>query len=312
MYLKEKLRIFEKQDGVTVYMKALKGLCLISPLVVFFVSLLPLYAQETYSVQRAVLTVYRDGVVHVSITLLVDEYEPQIMLPLLSPPERVGNIIVLDENGSALDYDFSGDNIAIYSLGSKKVVLEYDTDGLTYKASGLWTINFTAPFELTLILPENATIMYLSGAPLAIRLSDSRFEMDLSPGSWEISYELPVQLPPTPPPPSPPPPPPEEKGQAYLSATTIGYMVVAIIILCSATIVIVYLRRRRIEKNLGDEEARVVRFIRERGGRVLEAELRENFPHIPRTSMWRLIKRLEKRGVVRVRKVGLQNVVELK
>ncbi|MEM2500994.1 MAG: MarR family transcriptional regulator, partial [Candidatus Bathyarchaeia archaeon] len=63
---------------------------------------------------------------------------------------------------------------------------------------------------------------------------------------------------------------------------------------------------------LSDEEAEIIRFIRRRGGRVLEAELRENFPHIPRTSMWRLIKRLEKQGVVRVRKVGLQNVVELK
>ncbi|MEM1885571.1 MAG: hypothetical protein QXZ24_08190 [Candidatus Jordarchaeales archaeon] len=43
----------------------------------------------------------------------------------------------------------------------------------------------------------------------------------------------------------------------------------------------------------------------------MEAELRKAFPNIPRTTMWRLIKKLEKKGILRVRKVGLQNVVEL-
>ncbi|MCX8171350.1 MAG: hypothetical protein N3E47_05200 [Candidatus Bathyarchaeota archaeon] len=265
----------------------------------------PLYAQETYMVQKAILTVYRDGVVHANITLLVDEYEPLITLPLLSP--RVSNVMVVDEGGSPLEYDLSVGNITIYSLGSTSITLEYDTDGITYKELGLWTINFTAPFELTLILPENATIMYISNplAILAIRAVGSRLEVDLSPGYWEISYEIPLQ-PPT------PPPPPTHPPLRVTWIPVIGYIAAAAVIICAATITILYLRRRRIEEALGDEEAEVVRFIRDKGGRVLEAELRENFPHIPRTSMWRLVKRLEKRGVVRVKKVGLQNVVELK
>lgn len=269
-----------------------------------------LCTQEAYVVQKATLTVYRDGVVHVDIVLLVNEYEPLISVPLLSPLERVSGIMVLDENGSLLDYDLSEGNITIYSLGSTKITLEYSTDGLTYKVFGLWTINFTAPFELTLILPENATIMYLSGVPSAIRVVDDRFEMDLSPGDWEISYEVPIQ-PPTPPPPQPP----NQQQPPITWVSPIGYMVIAIVIICVVimiAITIIYLRRRRVREALSDDEAEIVRFIRERGGRVLEAELRENFPHIPRTSMWRLVKRLEKQGIVRVRKVGLQNVVELK
>lgn len=289
----------------------MKRLRIILVLVVFFANfLIPLYAQEAYIVQKATLTVYRDGVVHVDIVLLVDEYEPLIAVPLLYPPERVSNIIVLDENGSLLDYDLSGGNITIYSLGSTKITLEYSTDGLTYKVFGLWTINFTAPFELTIILPENATIMYLSGVPSAIRIVDGRLEMDLSPGDWEISYEIPIQ-PPTPPPPQPP----NQQQPPITWVSPIGYMVIATVIMCAVimiAITIIYLRRRRVREALSDDEAEIVRFIREKGGRVLEAELRENFPHIPRTSMWRLVKRLEKQGIVRVRKVGLQNVVELK
>ncbi len=58
------------------------------------------------------------------------------------------------------------------------------------------------------------------------------------------------------------------------------------------------------------EEEEVLKFIKNRGGKALEAELREAFPDIPRTSMWRLVKRLERRGKVKVKKIGLQNVVE--
>ena len=72
------------------------------------------------------------------------------------------------------------------------------------------------------------------------------------------------------------------------------------------------IRRRREIKSLRSEEIEVLRFLREKGGRALEAEIRERFPDIPRTSMWRLIRRLERQGKVRVRKVGLQNLVELK
>jgi len=289
-------------------MRVLERLCVFLMLMVFSVNfLLPLCAQGAYVVQKATLTVYRDGVVHVNIVLLVDEYEPLIVVPLLSPMERVSGIIVLGENDSLLDYDLSGNNITIYSLGSAKITLEYSTDGLTHKAFGLWTINFTAPFELTLILPENATIMYLSGVPSAIRVVESRLEMDLSPGDWEIKYELPIQLPM---PPSSRPP--SQQQPSITRILPIEYMIITIVTICAIATTIVYLKRRRVKEALSDEEAEIIRFIRRRGGRVLEAELRENFPHIPRTSMWRLIKRLEKEGVVRVRKVGLQNVVELK
>lgn len=276
-------------------------------LTIFLTANIALLAQETYVIQKATLTVYRDGVVHISITLLVDEYEPLIALPLLSPPNRVYNIIVLDEKGSLLLYNLSEGNIVIYSLGSTKVTVEYDTDGLTHKTYGLWTINFTAPFELTLILPENATVMYLSSIPLAIRLSGWRLEMDLSPGNWKISYEVPIGYPPV----TQPPPKPSDQQIVFLSREYIIAIVVSVSIVCIVALAAAQLKQRRI-KALSEDEVNIIRFLKKRGGRALEAELRESFPHIPKTTMWRLIKRLEKQGIVRVKKVGLQNVVELK
>jgi len=263
-------------------------------------------AEDIYVVEKAILSVYRDGVVHVALDVSVNETEPLISLPLLSPQETVGNILVLDENGDPLDYELVEKNITVYCLGAAKVTLEYDTTGLTSKVLNLWTLKLTAPFDLTVLFPENTTIIYFSNIPSAIRTRDNIIEIDLYPGEWEIDYEIPIQ------PPSPPAPPTPDQNQQYRQLIPIEYVFAGIAAACLAAIMFLYIRGRRAVRLLRDEEAEVIRFIKERGGRALEAELRERFPHIPRTSMWRLIKRLEKQGVVRVRKVGLQNVVELK
>jgi uncharacterized membrane protein len=63
---------------------------------------------------------------------------------------------------------------------------------------------------------------------------------------------------------------------------------------------------------LRDEDKAVILFIAEKGGKTFEAEIRERFPDMPRTSLWRLVKRLEKMEIVKVRRVGLENQVELK
>jgi uncharacterized membrane protein len=51
-------------------------------------------------------------------------------------------------------------------------------------------------------------------------------------------------------------------------------------------------------------------FIQEKGGKVLEPEIRTKFA-LPKTSAWRQIKRLERFGYVKVTKIGSQNQIEL-
>lgn len=256
--------------------------------------------QGPYNVEKCLLTVYRDGVVHIYLKTTVDELEPYITLPLLSSPDKIYNVLVLDENNETLVYDYGENNtIIIYTLGAKQVKIEYDTSRLTSMEYGLWKLKIIAPFSLTIRLPEDAIIIYINAPPTEIRPIDKQIEITLNPGDWEINYEIPI----TPPTPGRPPAIPD-----YLKY----YIIAGVCVACISIILAVYIKRRRVLGSLSDEEMEVLRFIRERGGRALEAELRERFSHIPRTSMWRLIRRLEKRGIVQVRKVGLQNVVELK
>ncbi len=81
-----------------------------------------------------------------------------------------------------------------------------------------------------------------------------------------------------------------------------------------------HLRRRRTTSledilrkhpDLMSDEREILRFIVERGGKALESEIRDAFK-LPRSSVWRVAKRLERMGIVVIRKVGVHNQIELK
>ena len=63
---------------------------------------------------------------------------------------------------------------------------------------------------------------------------------------------------------------------------------------------------------LGKDDQEVIQFLIEKDGKAFEAELREKFPNMPRTSLWRLVRRLERLEIVEVKKIGLENQVQLK
>lgn len=66
---------------------------------------------------------------------------------------------------------------------------------------------------------------------------------------------------------------------------------------------------RRPDLRFEDREA--LRFLAEVGGEAFASEIRERF-NMPRTSAWRLIRRLRKEGLVEVEEVGGQTLVRLK
>ena len=87
-------------------------------LFIFVAVCLPISAVEDFSVDSVLLCVYRDGLVHVNQFISVNETVPFLSFPLIN--SEIGNIIVLDENSSVLDYDMEDSNITVYSLGAKK------------------------------------------------------------------------------------------------------------------------------------------------------------------------------------------------
>ncbi|MCW4002087.1 MAG: hypothetical protein NWE97_02730, partial [Candidatus Bathyarchaeota archaeon] len=265
--------------------------------------------ESRFQVEFANLTIYRDGLVHLTQMLVVNETFPAITLPLLS--SSIENIIVLDENQTVLDYEINESNLTVFTLGAKSVLLEYDTISLTMKEAEVWTLIVENPYNLTVFLPENSTIVFMSEMPTAIDTEGSKITLSLFPGSWEISYVLPLF-------------PQDDSTDEDESPIKI---LVEYLIAASAAVAAVFLSalilfRRRRGPNVGkileahpqlkQEDKDVIKFLAEKGGKAFEAEVRERFPDMPRTSLWRLVRRLERLEIVEVKKIGLENQVELK
>jgi len=342
-----------------------------------------------FHMEPVILTLYRDGLVHVTQIVRVNETIPQITLPLLSV--SVINVLVVDENETVLDYEINGSNITVFTLGATKATLEYDTASLTSMEAGVWTLSLKSPYNLTIMLPEDAEVIFLNEVPFSIDTEGNRITLSLFPGEWEISYVLPIvplvdfrvtnlQV-------SPDEVGPGEEVTVSVLVTNVGrevgsydvvlkingsienaktvtlgggestevkfkiskekggvynveiaglkgtfkikeapptgipleYVAFPLVILIIA-IVILFIQRRRkhsIEKifenhpYLRREERDVLIFLDENNGKAFESEIRKKFPDIPRTSLWRLVRRLEREGIVKIRRVGLENLVEL-
>lgn len=67
----------------------------------------------------------------------------------------------------------------------------------------------------------------------------------------------------------------------------------------------------RLKPELRQDDKEIVAFISEKGGKVYESELRKKFL-LPRTTMWRAVKRLEREGIVEIEKVDKQNLIKLR
>jgi uncharacterized membrane protein len=266
-------------------------------------------AESLFEVESMSLTVYRDGLVHVTQTLTLSELTPEITLPLLAL--AIENVIVLDENDMAVDYEIIGGNLTAFTLGAERVLIEYDTVSLTKKEAEVWTLITDNPYNLTAFLPQNSTVIYLNQMPTAIDTSNTGIKLSLYPSNWEISYVVPLL--------------PQDDlngGDGPSAQIPLEYLIAAIVaaaaVVLSALIVVRQRRGPNADKilkanpQLKKEDKDVILFLAEKDGKAFEAEIRERFPDMPRTSLWRLVRRLERLELVEVKRIGLENQVQLK
>jgi uncharacterized membrane protein len=271
-------------------------------------------ASATYTSTGLLLTVYSDGYVHVAQSFSVDRNATSVQLPLLSA--EVSDLVATDQDGSPLSYGFgAGGNITVYTLGASAVTLRYDTNSLTSKNGSIWTLAFSTGSNSTVLLPPLSTLSSVSGTPYSINETGTSPEVTLPAGAWEIGYGVPITS-------------PNSTTTATAPNTTTGSSTetktsspagAETIILGAAVVLAVlaagiYVWRRQGgtpgRGELRPDDVQVLDFIREKGGKVLEPEIRMKFA-LPKTSAWRQIKRLERLGYVRVTKIGSQNQIEL-
>ncbi|MDG6935017.1 MAG: hypothetical protein JRN68_10020 [Nitrososphaerota archaeon] len=260
------------------------------------------------------LTVYADGLTVVTQTLGLNSNQTIVSATLIS--SVLSDIVVTDQAGSALYYQISGNNITVYTLGASEAVIHYETQSLTSKVGTVWSLQFSTEYNTTATLPVGSTLINISSAPVSMTTINQSPVLVLLPGQYTISYGLPIT---------------NSTGgggtgggNGTKSANTPWYSSyvldssVTILVIAGAGTGLFFLLRRRgsgainleTDNELRPDDLNVLQFIQEKGGKVLEPEIRIRFA-LPKTSAWRQIKRLERMGYVKVTKIGSQNQVEL-
>ncbi len=328
VYEKESIRedgmLFVRTDGILETM--VKAPLILAGLIIVTV-LIPL--QTSFSSTRTLeLIIYSDGSTHVSTQIDVDPLEPDFELNLFG--KSIDNFVATGDTGFLLSEKIVGDKAIIDIFGSSSIIVDYNIDDLVSKEGRVWTFSFDSPSDYTLLMPKNSVIVGMSGLPNNMKLVDEQTKLDLTAGLSEINYIF-TPINPT----DHKPTISNESSFNYINVVIIGGSIIAVVIgivlmlkrkqsKSLPSIIQTEFSEKRIETKSNDAETifnfrpemreddkEIIKFISDKGGQVLESELRKKFLQ-PRTTMWRAVKRLERLGVIEIDKKDLQNLVKLK
>jgi len=298
------------------------------PLAVFVLILLAMSVplQHSFGSTRTLdFFLFPDGSTHVTYSLESDPFLPDTEVSLYG--DSVENLVAEDENGFPLTTQSKKNILQVETLGSSNILINYDTYSLISKDGKIWSFEIDSPVEFNVVMPQNSVIVGMSTFPIDMNVDSERTKILLPSGIAEITYFLAVaessQILPN----EETPTSEGDNSMMYVAGGVIlTIAVIAIIavkmknkpkqiISSSQTTVLEKNEPFNIEKvlempDLREDDKEIIKFIHENGGSALESDLRKKFL-LPRTTMWRAVKRLERRELIEITKKDLQNLIKL-
>ena len=271
-------------------------------------------ASSPITFESLTLTAYLDGFVQVNYQLTLNQTYPTINVSLIG--ETHEEMLIVDEENLPLYYTITNNEALIYSLNATKISIIYFTQDLTAKTGKYWTLTADAPTNATVALPETVSIISINNVPDLIENANGKMLLVMPSGTIDVTYiaehELDTQT---------------QKPDATLLIITAVLLAIAF----SIIVPVVYAVKRKKtpiqlaenknevdtkkllekHKDLRQEEIQVISFLTEKHGTALEAELYEKL-NLPRTTTWRLLKRLQTMGIIDITKARRQNTISIK
>ena len=270
---------------------------------------------------------FPDGSTHVTYSLDSDPLLPDTEVALYG--DSLENLVAEDENGFLLSTQSEKNILQVETLGSSSILINYDTYSLISKDGKIWSFEIDSPVEFNVVMPENSVIVGMSTFPIDMNVDSDRTKILLPSGPAEITYFLAVAE-------SSQVLPPEETPQTEDNDNSMMYVAggAAVAIAAIAAIAIKMKNKPKqivsapqttvvternepfnIEKvlempDLREDDKDIIKFIHENGGSALESDLRKKFL-LPRTTMWRAVKRLERHELIEITKKDQQNLIKL-
>ena len=270
---------------------------------------------------------FPDGSTHVTYSLDSDPLLPDTEVSLYG--DSLENLVAEDENGFLLSTQSEKNILQVETLGSSSILINYDTYSLISKDGKIWSFEIDSPVEFNVVMPENSVIVGMSTFPIDMNVDSDRTKILLPSGPAEITYFLAVAessqvLPPE----ETPVTADNDNSMMYVAgAAAVAIAAIAAIAIkmknkpkqvVSASQTTVVAERNEpfnIEKvlempDLREDDKDIIKFIHENGGSALESDLRKKFL-LPRTTMWRAVKRLERHELIEITKKDQQNLIKL-
>jgi|GEM_PF-549609 len=349
----------------------------IAILLAILLARMPNVDAQYFKLENILLEVYENGIASVRMEFKVFRNFILNVTLIGEVLEEIG-LIVEDENGFPLYYNLTDKGISVYVVDASEVHITYYTQTLTSMNNGVWRLEYSSEYNVSVILPEGSTILDMSTVPLQIDLSGEKPIFLMPAGEQYIEYTIPIyvtssvtttqetettsssrlitstlnettttstttapsttswstinetQTTST-----------KGKGENTTSETTqtstsetsgstktevkttnrseeeeaTGFpwiiILSTIILLTVVGGIVIYLTRRRKIGVLRSEEIMVLEAIKKRGGRCYQYEIASEIG-LPKTTLWRILRRLERMGYLEIRKVRGYNYLVLK
>jgi len=294
----------------------MKRYVLIIFLFIYFSSRILSYSQKNY----IYIKIYDDGVALVSYVIHpINNTFSSINVSLIGIPET--EIIVVDENNIPLPFQLNKTILTIFYTTAFKINIKYFTQTLTSKIKGVWYLNFTTNLNTTIEFPSKSIIIDLSTIPIVINFSENCPVLTFPPGKHYIKYIIPIIV--------------TNTTTSTLNASKknydenrenlsldknnendliqyIVYIIIPILIILTIILfVLKYRKRKSVLIELREEELQVLNIIKELGGECYQYEIGRRI-FLPKTTLWRIIRRLESMGYIEVIKIRGQNYIKIK
>ncbi|MEM0017675.1 MAG: winged helix-turn-helix transcriptional regulator [Candidatus Korarchaeum sp.] len=292
-----------------------------SSLALLLLLILPLAGVSSTPITEAFVVIFPDG--WAEVTLLVSGIETaRYELKLQGEPHN----LIVSSNGLLLNHTLRGSSLYVDTLGLAEVEVNYQTPSLTSKRGIIWNASISLPSQVTHVLvPSDATIIGISTVPEEIGSEGDWIKLKFQTGSLWISYKFETSV-------LQPRPTLTSTSEVSASSTELGEMrslnqsattqespvntqyiiyLIPIILMIPALLL---LSRRASPKSFpkGDQiEESILRELRERGGEITQADLTKAL-NLPRATVWRRLRRLEREGLVSLERRGNVTVVRLR
>ncbi len=269
---------------------------------------------------------FPDGSTHVTYSLDSDPLLPDTEVSLYG--DSLENLVAEDENGFLLSTQSEKNILQVETLGSSNILINYDTYSLISKDGKIWSFEIDSPVEFNVVMPENSVIVGMSTFPIDMNVDSDRTKILLPSGPAEITYFLAVAE-------SSQVLPPEENPQTEDNDNSMILAGGAAVAIAATAAIAIKIKNKpkqlvsapqttvvaernesfNIEKvlempDLREDDKDIIKFIHENGGSALESDLRKKFL-LPRTTMWRAVKRLERHELIEITKKDQQNLIKL-